>query len=425
MSSLLPISSEVTYLVLIFALLVIPRAMQRFLIPAPLSGFGLGMVAAFFLAGFKDDATLNLLAILGISSLFLFAGLEIDLHVLRRGIRVLLGHLLARACMVSAAVWAGVHYMQMAWQVAALLALALLTPSTGFILETLERLGLNDDERFWIKIKAIGSEVLALLILFGVLQSSSIERLAWSSTALVAMIFLLPLMFIVLGRWVMPYAPGSGFSLLVMVGLIAAYFTKQLGVYYLVGAFVAGVAARLLRERLPKLASDENLNAVGLFASFFVPFYFFHSGMNVPAGALAWESVVLGVLAAVVILPCRIGFVWLQRRIVFGEDSRTSLNIAVALAPTLIFTLVLATILRELYAIPDSWYGGLLVYAALSTMLPTVVLSKPFDIDVAVRPLPHSIVPEAQPHTSADTEPDKAPMPGQSSFPSQVFPRQL
>jgi hypothetical protein len=72
----------------------------------------------------------------------------------------------------------------------------------------------------------------------------------------------------------------------------------------------------------------------------------------------------------------------------FGEDARTSLNISVALAPTLIFTLVLATILRERYAIPESWYGGLLVYAAVSTMLPTLILAKPFDIDVIGPPLP-------------------------------------
>ncbi len=283
-----PVSSELAYLVLIFAVLVVPRVLQRLLVPAPLTGFALGMIAAALLGAYSHDETLSLLATLGISSLFLFAGLEIDLPSLRKGWWGLLVHLLIRSAVVCAAAWAGVRYLAMSWQVAALLALALLTPSTGFILETLERLGLNEEERYWIKIKAIGSEVLALLALFVVLQSDTLERLAWSSAGLVGLIALVPAMLLVLGRWVVPFAPGSGFSLLLMVGMIAAYATKEMGVYYLVGAFLVGLAARLLRERLPDFASDENLRAVQLFASFFVPFYFFYRGMEIPLGALAW-----------------------------------------------------------------------------------------------------------------------------------------
>jgi Kef-type K+ transport system membrane component KefB len=376
------LTGEVTYLALIFALLVIPRALQRFLLPAPLASFGLGMVAALFVPVFAHDQTLELLATLGISSLFLVAGLEVDVQALRRGLAVLLGHLCVRSVMIAACAWLAVRYLGVSWQTAILIALAVLTPSTGFILDTLPRLGLNAEERFWVTVKAIGGEVLALLVLFGVLQSGSAERLAWASGELVSMIVLLPLIFLLLGRWVMPYAPESGFSMLVMVGLIAAYLTKQLGVYYLVGAFLAGFTARLLRERLPELAPAENLRAVRLFASFFIPFYFFHGGMSVPAGALAWQSLWLGALLAAVVLPLRIAVVWLQRRFISREDPRTALNVATALVPTLIFTLVLATILHEQFALPDTWYGALLVYAALSTILPALLLSRPFEIDV-------------------------------------------
>jgi hypothetical protein len=42
-----------------------------------------------------------------------------------------------------------------------------------------------------------------------------------------------------------------------------------------VGAFLVGFIARLLKKRLPLLASDGNLHAIQMFASFFVPFYFF------------------------------------------------------------------------------------------------------------------------------------------------------
>jgi len=399
------LTNEVAYLLLIFGLMVIPRAFQRFRIPAPLTSFGLGMVAALFLGSFSHDATLALLATLGISALFLFAGLEIDLDDLRRGKWPLLGHLAVRACMLAVVGYGVMHYFGFAWQVAALLALALLTPSTGFILDTLSGLGLMEEERYWVTIKAVGGELLALLVLFVVLQSGSVGTLALSSVALLAMIIGLPLLFLLLGRVIAPHAPGSEFSLLVMVGLIAAYLTYQLGVYYLVGAFLAGFTARLLRRRLPKLASDENLHAIQMFASFFVPFYFFYKGMNVPAGALTWQALGLGLALSLVALPLRMGSVWSQRRFIRGESAMSSLRVATALVPTLIFTLVLATILRERFQISDTLYGALLVYAGISTILPSLVLAKAVDFDAIADTLAHDERSDAAPEAAERREP--------------------
>ena len=164
-----------------------------------------------------------------------------------------------------------------------------------------------------------------------------------------------------------------------MIGLIAAYLTDELGVHYLVGAFLAGFIARMLRQRLPGLASKGNLHAIQLFASFFVPFYFFFAGMGAPAGALSWDALKLGLLLAGVVLPVRIATIWLQRRFIKGESAAGSLRVAVALTPTLIFTMVLAAILRDRFHIADSLYGALLVYAGCSTLLPSLVLARPPD----------------------------------------------
>jgi Kef-type K+ transport system membrane component KefB len=377
------VTNEVAYLLLIFGLMVVPRVMQRFRVPAPLTSFGLGMVAAVFLSRFSQDGTLSLLATLGISSLFLFAGLEIDVDDFRRGRWPLLGHLAVRATSLAALVWAGMRLLDLSWQVSALLALAIATPSTGFILDTLSTLDVDEGERFWVRLKAISSELLALTVLFAVLQSGSAEQLAWSTVALVSMIVGLPLLFIGFGRFVTPHAPGSEFSLLLMVGVIAAFLTYQLGVYYLVGAFLAGFVARLLRRRLPMLASDQNLHAIEMFASFFVPFYFFYKGMSVPAGALTLQALLLGVALTIVALPTRVGVVWAQRRFIKGESSISSLRVAAALTPTLIFTLVLASILRERFGLPDAWYGALLFYAGISTILPSLMLARPVGVDIS------------------------------------------
>ncbi|WP_066335956.1 cation:proton antiporter [Azohydromonas lata] len=366
------LTQELAYIALIFGLMVVPRMLQRWNMPAPLSAFALGMLAAALMGGSSADGTLALLATLGISSLFLFAGLEVELSGLRRGLWPLLAHLAFHALALGAAVWLATRLVPLEWRSATLVALAVLTPSTGFILESLPRLGLDEYENFWVMNKAIGGELLALVVLFLTLQSESLGRLALSGAALLAMLAGLPLLFLALMRHVVPYARGCEFSLLVMVGVVAAWLTKQLGVYYLVGAFVAGLVARLLQERVPTLASPANLHAVRLFASFFVPFYFFYRGLHVPGGALQWEALGLGLLLASAALPLRVGWLWLQRRVMFREDARSSLRVALALSPTLIFTLVLAGILRERFGLPDAWYGALLVYAALSTLLPSL-----------------------------------------------------
>ena len=52
--------------------------------------------------------------------------------------------------------------------------------------------------------------------------------------------------------------------------------------------------------------------------------------------------------------------------------------------------------LRERFGIPDSVYGGLLVYAALATVLPSLLLSRPVDFDLLPDP-PHHEPPTARP----------------------------
>ena len=376
------IPQEVALLLLIFALMVVPRVVQRFRIPAPLASFGLGMAATVFVGNHAQDPTLALLATLGISSLFLFAGLEVELNDFSRGRWPLIRHVVMRAVGLSVVSYGLMIYFAFSWQVAVLLALAVLTPSAGFILDTLPSLKLDDEERFWIRMKAISGELLALVVLFAVLQSSSLATLAWSSAALLAMIVALPLVLIALGRVVVPYARGSEFSLLVMVGVISAYLTYKLGVYYLVGAFLAGFVAKLLRTRMPTLASDDNLHAVRMFASFFIPFYFFHKGMAVPGGALTGDALVMGLALTLVVVPIRTGLLWTQRRMIRGESRMASLRVAAALTPTLIFTLVIATILRERFNISDVLYGALLIYAGLSTIMPSLLMSKPVDFDL-------------------------------------------
>lgn len=371
---------ELATFLLIFGLLVVPRALQRFRIPAPVTSLTAGIVAVLLFGDATHDAVLVLLSTIGISSLFLFAGLEVNPAALRRRWKPLLTHLLVRGGSLAALGWLAWSYLDLGWQAAGLLALAVLTPSTGFILDTLEQLGLDDDETFWVTNKAIAGEIVALAVLFIVLQAGDPLDLAVSSVALLALVIGVPLLFIALGRWVVPHAPGSEFSLLVMVGLVGAYITYKLGVYYLVGAFIVGVVARSLHERMPRLASEENLHALRLFATFFVPIYFFSAGTHVPPSALSADALLIGLGLTAALLPLRIGIVWLQRRFMFGESAGSSLRVALALSPTLVFTLVIAGILHQRFGLHDTWLGALVIYTVLNTMLPSLLLRAPIDL---------------------------------------------
>jgi Kef-type K+ transport system membrane component KefB len=360
----------------IFGLLVVPRALQRFRLPAPLTCFAFGIIIVIFFKEFAHSRVIATVATFGIASLFLLAGLEVDFAELRRQLPRLSGHIALRGLLLAVSSLLIIRFLHMPWQPATLFALGLLTPSTGFILDTLPQSGLIDGEQAEVALDAISGEISAILVLFVVSQAGSIQTLAVRSFAVLLLIVLTPLLFLALGKYVVPYAPGSEFSLLLMAGIICAVITQTLGIHYLVGAFAAGLIASLLRTRIATLASSENLHAVRLFASFFIPFYFFREGLEVPAGALVVKALFYGLAFSLVIIPVRFAKNWLRARYLSHRSSMGATRVAVALTPTLIFTLVIAGVLSESFHIDDALFGGLLVYAAISTILPSFVLPR-------------------------------------------------
>ncbi len=129
--------------------------------------------------------------------------------------------------------------------------------------------------------------------MFIVLQADSPWTLAESSGILLLLLLAMPLVFLALGRWILPHAPGSEFALLVTVAIAAAFVTERLGVELLLGAFLCGLVAHLLSRRLPRLASEHNMHAVKLFSNFFLPFYFSARARwcrRAPSAGRRWQS---------------------------------------------------------------------------------------------------------------------------------------
>ncbi len=382
--------SELGYVVLLFGLFVVPRVLQRWRVPSAITSFALGVVAGAGLGLFQHDQTLHLLATFGIVGLFLFAGLEVDGNDLRRGTRVLVQHLAVRIAMLLVVALALSNGLGLESRQTVLIALALLIPSTGFILDSLGALGLAPAEAYWVKTKAIATELLALVVLFVVMQSSSYGRLAGATVLLIVLIAVIPPIFRLFAVSVAPWAPKSEFAFLVMMAVVVAFATRQLGAYYLVGAFVVGVAAQRMRSDLPAEASERLLHAVEVFASFFAPFYFFTAGAELPRDVFSLQALGYGLLLTAVIIPFRLVAVLAHRRFALREPVRESLRVAVPMLPTLVFTLVLAGILRERFALSDTYVGALVVYAVLNTTMPGFFMRTPAPVyDAPTLPQAH------------------------------------
>ncbi|HQR16869.1 MAG TPA: cation:proton antiporter [Gemmatimonadales bacterium] len=405
---------DLTYILLLFVLFVVPRFLQRYRLPSAITSLLLGG-GATALGLFVHDPTIALLATFGIVALFLLAGLDADVEELRPDLPVLLQHLGIWSLALVAVAAGAAAVFGLTPRSAILVGLAILTPSAGFILDSLGSLGLTPAEQRWTTSMAISSELFALGVMFVVLQSTSVQHMALSTLALAGLLAVLPPLFRWFATRVAPFAPKSEFAFLLMVAMVCASATRALGVYYLVGAFLVGLAARQFRTRLPAASSERVLAGVEAFAAVFVPFYFFKAGQGVRRDELSGLALLTGVVLVVGGVALRLGKSALHRRIALGEPPAKSLRIGLALLPTLVFTLVLADLLRERPEVPSQLVGGLVLYTLCVTLVPALVLRVPPADYEAPRldPLPAGKAPFAAPAPAAG--------PGQA-VPTRIHP---
>jgi Kef-type K+ transport system membrane component KefB len=371
------LSPEAQYGVLVIGLFIVPRYLQRFRLPAAIVAVGLGALAAMGFGVFTHDTTIQLFSTLGITVLFLFAGLEVDFHELRPGIGILLQHIAIQLLLVAIGALICGAVFALSPRAAVLFALAILTPSTGFILDSLPSFGLRERERFWVKSKAIATEMVALTILFVAIQSTSLATFTISGLSMVAMVVVLPPLFHFFQRFIAPHAPNTEFTFLILVALICAYITRTLGVYYLVGAFVVGLSAVRLRYKIPTLTSEKLLGSVELFASFFIPFYFFKAGTTFDQQDFTSRAFMIAGILVAILVPLKVAVVAVHRRIVLDEAFSRGSRIGVSMVPTLVFTIVIADILRDRFALSGELYGALILFTVINTAIPGFVLHAP------------------------------------------------
>jgi Kef-type K+ transport system membrane component KefB len=367
------IPEQVGFIALLLALFLVPKILQRYRIPGAITSLIMGFAAASF-GLFPNDVTIRLLSTLGIVSLFLFAGLEIDGKELRRNLKPLIFHSVVWAALAIFVTVVAVRALDVPTRVAALISLALVTPSTGFILSTLSTFGLSTTEQKTVRTYAIGSELIALTALFFVLQSTSVQQLVVSLLAMAAVVIVIPVAFRAFSTFIAPYAPRSEFAFLLLVGVACAYATRLLGVYYLVGAFIVGVAAQRFRGKHPAMSSEKMVDALESFGSVFIPFYFFHAGMGILGEHISWRALAVAILLLLTMVPLRVAVISLHRRVALKEGFAISRRIGSALVPTLVFTLVILEILVGRFNLSPTIAGALVIYTVVNTTLPAFVL---------------------------------------------------
>ncbi len=363
------------FLGLVALLFLLPKTLVRLGLPSPVTEIGLGV--AFSLAGLSslgDSEIVRVLSGIGISSLFLFAGMEVEVPELLKRRWPLLQHLGIQILLFILAA-AVARRAGLASAAAALVGVAVMTPSAGFIIPALEAFGLAATSASWIKQKAIATEIFAIAAVLVFSNSATREALLLGAGGVLLLIALLPLAFVAFHLGIRRGSPRTELSFVMVVALFAAYLTHHLGVHYMVGAFVVGLAARRYLDwgssRGANLASVFSaLSTLRFFSSFFVPFYFFSAGLHLPAEAVSWPALLLLLLLGATAIPLRIGAVMLHRRVTLGEPWVEARDVGLFLGPTLVFSLAVADILRDRFQVPGWWVGGLVLYGVATSFLP-------------------------------------------------------
>jgi Kef-type K+ transport system membrane component KefB len=348
---------------------------MRFKIPSGITAILIGVFIATLDPELKSNQLFRFLAQIGITSLFLFAGLEVEWTELKRD-RVYLGKFLTKSLIILFLIaYSFSYYFKLPFQESFIFALGIFTPSAGFILNSLHSFDITKDQEHWIKSKAISKELIAIVLMFFALQGEDTSKLIISSVFFLALFLILPMLFKFFFKYISPYAPNSEVPFLIALSLIAGVLSKEMGAYYLVGAFVVGIIGGRFKEEIFKEGEENMLHSLSSFFKTFLPFYFFYAGMKIYFKEITVEAVQIGVVLLVIFVPLRLAVIGSSMKFFMKEMRENPYNISLSLMPTLIFGLVIAGILKERGIMPNNLVYALLIYTLLNSIIPSLILT--------------------------------------------------
>lgn len=381
------------FILLVVGLFVIPRLFERLKIPGPITEFFLGVVVAFWIPGLISEQLIDVFAIIGVVTVFLFAGMEVDLDFLRENAKMLrlsvLSHVflfvfitlvlysVGRAGLLES-IFPGIGGLSL---VAALLsAVVLLTPSSGFIVSMLNTSSVKAGWQSVIKAKALSAEIMGIAVLTIFLNVGDLAYLGIVLVSVSALILLLPFALRFFYQLLKIRMGNIKFSFFFVIALASAFVTEMLGLHYIVGAFVAGVfifqfMERLVEEkRVSKTLSNQLMEAMNFLSVLFVPFYFFSVGLDMRPGYFSWPIVSIAFGLCVVVSILRVFSVSGLQAFHFGSF-RQQFKAASALLPTLMFGFIVAELLLDKGFITQQIFAVLIWYAIFTSITSVFVKS--------------------------------------------------
>jgi Kef-type K+ transport system membrane component KefB len=376
------------FLGLMTLLFFVPKIIYRFMkIPSPLVEIIIGVLFSIFYSDvYFLQEIMQILGTLGIITLFVSAGMEVDTPFVFKNKKFFIENSLRHLFVFLIVGLALHHFFQFSWIIAALVSLALTTPSASYILSTAA--GENKLLKSWLAHKALLGEIISLFLLIVLLQIGSLHLLLVLG-ALITLLLFLPLLFKKLYEHLFSKIVGSEFSFLFVIALISAFITEFLGVHFIIGAFIAGfVARRFVAEtvkdkrfkQVTKMKGFALISSFQFFAATFIPFFFFRVGLEIKKDYFT-ATILLTSLALSLLVGSILFFsFFLHRHWRVREPIGVSFRTSLRLLPTLVFTFVIAEILKKNYGISEELYAILLLYGvftALLTLLAQIIMGSP------------------------------------------------
>lgn len=366
------ITQDLIYLAIFSFVLILPKLLIRFKFPTGITALILGIAFGHFSPELQDDKLFRFLSQIGITSLFLFAGLEVDFKELKED-RVYLSKYLFKFFIVLCLIATVVMYVfGINFQNSAILSLGIFTPSAGFILSSLHSYNVSEDQEYWVKSKAISKELLSVILLFVALQGDNLVSLGTSLAFFIGLFLLLPKVFQIFFKFISPYAPNSEIPFLVVLSLIAGVLAKELGTYYLVGAFIVGLVGSRFKEEIFKEGQEALFKSLSGFFSVFLPFYFFYAGLDLSISKFNFLALTSGALLFIFFVPLRIFLINYSLKSFLKDFKADKYKVSLSLMPTLIFGLVIADILLDRGEVDESIVFGLICYTLLTSLVPAI-----------------------------------------------------
>ena len=90
----IPFSQDLEYLALFSLVLIFPKMLLRFKIPSGITALLIGCAAALYDPNLKNDQLFRFLSQIGITSLFVFAGLEVEWKELKEDKKYFVGYII-------------------------------------------------------------------------------------------------------------------------------------------------------------------------------------------------------------------------------------------------------------------------------------------------------------------------------------------